>query len=73
MSSQQLELMELDPYIAYIEESLLAYKVEICSFRLRFTRGLSIKRELSCVLEFDQRLGARTLVVWGALMKFEGV
>ena len=65
--------MDLDPYIASIEESILAYMGEICSFRLRFTRGLSLKRERSCVLELDQRLGARILVVWGALMKFEGV
>ena len=65
MSSQQLELMELDPYIAYIEESILAYKGEICSFRLRFTRGLSLKRERSCALQLDQRLEASTLVVKG--------
>ena len=65
--------MDPAPYIAYMEESILAYKGEICSFRLRFTRGLSLKRERSCVLELDQRLGARTLVVWSALMNFEGV
>ena len=65
--------MELDPYIAYIEENILAYKGEICSFRLRFTRGLSLKRERACGLELAQRLEARILVVWGALMKFEGV
>ena len=65
--------MDLDPYIAYMEESILAYKGEICSFRLRFTRGLSLKQERSCVLQLNQRLGARTLVVWGALIKFEGV
>ena len=65
--------MDLDPYIAYMEESILVYMGEICSFRLRFSRGLSLKRERSCVLELDQRLGARTLVVWGDLIKFEGV
>ena len=54
---------KIDPYIAYIEENILAYNAEICSFRLRFTRGLSLKRERSCVLQLDQRLEARTLVV----------
>ena len=65
--------MDLDPYIAYMEESILACMGEICSFRLRFTRGLSLKRERSCVLELDQRLMARTLLGWGAFMKLEGV
>ena len=41
------------------------YSEEICSFRLRFARGLSLERERFCLLELDQRLGARTLVVWG--------
>ena len=65
--------MDLDPYIAYMEENILAHMGEICSFRLRFTRGLSLKRECSCVLELDQRFGAMNLVVWGVLVKFEGV
>ena len=57
--------MDLDPYIASIEESILAYMGEICSFRLRFARRLSLERDRFCLLELEQRLGARTVVVWG--------
>ena len=45
------------------------YSEGICLFRLRFARSLSLERERFCLLELDQRLGARTLVVWGCLNK----
>ena len=41
------------------------YSEEICSFRLRFARRLSLEGERFCLLELDQRLGTRNLVVWG--------